>query len=298
MTLYSPRLSKSNVAHADRGPSEECRETGESEKPVENSVPGTHYVDVRDGAKGEHRDDGPERPSTLVNVGEDLGCVTSLGEGGKYTRSGVDAGETDRKNGNADDDVEETVESLKTGERGHDDERRGTSSGTSSEQSLVVVGNVETDDQERGDVDNGDTPESTLDGRRERFARVGSFGSGESDKFSSGERESSRDEYSADTLETVTESSGVAPVLTSDVFGVRSRLSTSDVENDTDNDEDDDSSEFETRTPEFFFSVTKSTENVDSNDSDPEDRDPNSYRHCCCFLPVLHCDTSSSNFKR
>ena len=182
------------------------------ENSLEDGVTGRDDVDVGDRTESENGDDRPERTSRFVNVGEDLGSVTSFGEGGEDTGSSVDARETDGEDGNADYDVEERVETGETSEGSHDDERRCSSSISSTEETLLVGGDVETNDEEGREVDNGDTPEGTLDSGGKSLARVGSFSSGDTDELSSGERESGSDEYSADTLESVSERSGISPV--------------------------------------------------------------------------------------
>lgn len=77
----------------------------------------------------------------------------------------------------------------------------------------------------------------------------------------------------------------------------------------------------EEKLTELFLSVAESTENVNSDDGDPEDCDPDCYRHIRCCFPVLQeknmrsqflvllvandakqthldCDTSCCDFKR
>lgn len=100
----------------------------------------------------EEQRNGRKRTSRLVDVGEDLGSVPSLGEGAENTGSGVDAGETDGEDSDADSGVDNVRKNLDTGSFDHDDEGRGGGSVGATGEPGVVEGKVDTDDGERGDV--------------------------------------------------------------------------------------------------------------------------------------------------
>jgi len=101
------------------------------------------------GSPSEDEENRPKGTAGLVDVREDTGSVTSLGESGKDTRASVDAGETNGENRNADGDVDEVVESSDAGLVNHDDEGRSSgSSVVSAEKAFVVIGKVEADDEE------------------------------------------------------------------------------------------------------------------------------------------------------
>ena len=63
----------------------------------------------------------------------------------------------------------EVVETVETGELGHDDERRGASAAAAAEKGRVVVRDVQADDQQGGEVDQTDTPECAPVKRKSRI---------------------------------------------------------------------------------------------------------------------------------
>lgn len=158
--------------------------------------------------------------------------MTLLGEGGKGTRGTVDGGVTDGEDGDHDNDVHDRWEGIDLGIVDGDDERRsgGISAGATIEEKLIVVGDEQTDERERDDVEEGDTPENLLDGRRERLARVCGLSGSETDKFSTGEGEGRGHEDAAKTLEAVVERAGVGPVTAANVLTAGSAT---DIEDDT-----------------------------------------------------------------
>lgn len=265
VTLGLPGLTETNVCNTDREPGEQCGETRQSDEPVEDLGADVGNVDVRKRSKGADEDEGPERTTGLVNVHEALGGVASLGKRSQGTRSGVDTRQTDGKNGDTDRDVQEVVDAVDPGLVHHDDERRelGTLGLTVDELGLVVR-DGEADDEQGGDVDEGDTPEGVLDGRGERLAGVGRLSRGKTDELGTGKRERRSDEHAADSLEPVRERAGVVEVVGTDVVVVVAiaGASTADA-NDTDDDEDDDDGELEGRGPELLLGVTQRTQQCD-----------------------------------
>jgi hypothetical protein len=111
----------------DSHPSEEGRKSRKREKPVEDGSSDvgdlerkgegsatastvsviwvssnlTTHVGVSDEAEDEDSADRPKRSSGSVDVGEELGSVSGLGEGSKGPGSGVNARETDGEDGDA-----------------------------------------------------------------------------------------------------------------------------------------------------------------------------------------------------
>lgn len=164
VTLSLPCSSESNVAQTNTAPGEQGRETGKSQEPVEDVTAARADVDVGDRAKDQDGDNGPQRPTRLVNVGEDSRSESGFSHGGQGSGTGVDAGETDRQDGDTDGGVDEVVETLNTGSLEDEDEGRGGGIvAAASEESVIGVGNKQTDDGQRGDVDDRDSPEGLLD---------------------------------------------------------------------------------------------------------------------------------------
>lgn len=117
-------------------------------------LPSGDNVDVGQGSPNQDGADGPERSRRLVNVGEDLGSVAGLSEGGKCSGTGVDAAQSDGEDGDANGSVDEVVQSLDAGILEDNDEGRSSSSCTTQETRLVVT-DEQTNDSQRGDVDDG-----------------------------------------------------------------------------------------------------------------------------------------------
>lgn len=211
VSLGLPCLTETNVGDANGEPGEEGGETRKSEEPVEDSSTDVGgQVDVGDGGEAEDEDERVERATGLVDVGEEPGGIASLGESGKGTRTCVDTRETNGKNRDTDGDVDEVVHAVDTG-LVHDNDEGGDVGTFSVKETWVVVGNSETDDKERGDVDESNTPEGLLDGSRHSLTGVGGLSGGKTDELGTGKGESGSDEHSANTLESVGESSRVLP---------------------------------------------------------------------------------------
>lgn len=119
VTLDGPCPAEANVAQAYGQPCEECRKSGQSKEPgdcnerqlrwcrrsggpLTDGVPGSSDVGVSNNTKSKDSDDGEQRATGFVDIGEDFGRVTCLGEGRQCARSGINAGETDGKDGDTD----------------------------------------------------------------------------------------------------------------------------------------------------------------------------------------------------
>lgn len=194
-----------------------------------------------------------------------------LGQGSEGTRTAVDAGHTEGKDGDKNDDVHERVETLQVGVLADQHEGRSVDvdEGVSAQKVLVVVRDQETDEEETEDVEEGDTPEHLLDGTGEGLDGVLGLGSRQTDELRAGEGESSRDEAGAETAETVSESSRGVPERGAGVVVVARTLGTAAENHDeADDEEDNGGAELEGRCPEFFFGVAEGAEYVDDDDSD------------------------------
>jgi hypothetical protein len=77
------------------------------------------------------------------------------------------------------------------------------SSTRGKEQELLIVRQVEANEQERENVDDGDTPRGVLDCTGYHLARVGNLRRGKTDEFSTSKGTSGGDEDGADTLKAV-----------------------------------------------------------------------------------------------
>lgn len=164
MALDLPRLSESNVAQTDTAPGEQGGETGKSQEPVEDVTTAGADIDVGDRTKDQDGEDGEQGSTRLVNVGEASRSESGFSHGGQGSGTGVDARKTDGQDRDTNGGVDEVIETLDTGSLEDEDERRGGGIVAAASQKTVVgVGNEETDDGQRGDVDHGDSPEGLLD---------------------------------------------------------------------------------------------------------------------------------------
>jgi hypothetical protein len=273
MAVVSPRLAETDVGQADGAPGEEGGKTGKSDQPVENSHTSRGHPHVSETTPQKDECDGVEGTTRAVDVVEDLGSITLVGKRSEGTRSTVYTRHTNGNNGDKNDNIHEAVKTNETGVLGSNDERRSVGSITSStEQTLVVVPDQKTDKGKTEDVEESDTPEDLTNSTGKRLERVLCLSSGKTDQFGSGEGKGGSDEDGAESLEAVVEGTWIVPGTGTPVLGVDTiaRASTAN-KNQSDNHEDDGRGELEARRPEFFFSVSKRSEDVDQNDEYPED---------------------------
>jgi hypothetical protein len=141
-------------------------------------------VEVCQGSPDEHGEEGVEGARRFVDIGEDLGSVASFGERSKGTRTRIHARKTDGQDGDTNGHVDQMVHAVDVGQIEGDNERRGSSARFTSKTGLGV-GNHETDDGKGKNVDDGDTPEGSLNSGGHSFTRVGSFGSSKTNKLGS-----------------------------------------------------------------------------------------------------------------
>lgn len=294
VTLESPSLAEADMGQADGTPGEEGGKTRQGEEPVEDNDTGSAQVDVGEGTESANEEHGDERAAGTVDVGEDLGGITLLGKGSEGTGTTIDGGNTDGKDGDQDNDVHERIIAAKIGIETDQDEGRSLDVDVrvvTTEETVVIVADEETDEGETQDVEEGDTPEHLLDGTRKRLDGVAGLSSGKTDQLSSGEGESSSDEDGAEATEAVGESARILPKLATRVFVVSAALGTTTTDEDDGNDHEDDSrSELENRRPELLLSVSESAENVDDDDGKHEDGDPDSCRkEAIVSIPLFDC---------
>lgn len=98
VAVVFPCVPETNVGKANAAPGEERGQTGKRLEPVEGD--GSTGVKSHEGERRprEDEDGGPQRSAGTVNVSEELGSVTLLGESAQCSGSTVDTRETDRNN--------------------------------------------------------------------------------------------------------------------------------------------------------------------------------------------------------
>lgn len=141
---------------------------------------------------------------------------------------------------------------------------------TGRSQIRVVVWDDETDQEQRDDVENEDSPKDLLCGLWQGLSRVRCLGGGETDELCAGEGESCVDKDGTQTVETVVERTWLVP-------GVCSKVDTgrraTDIDDDGENDESNDGNNLDRGEDEFRLAVTADTAQVDGDDDYDEDGD-------------------------
>ena len=105
--MVSPGLAETNVGKANGSPGEESSKTGKSQKPGEDLSTAGGKRDEGDETEQDANNDGGERTAGTINVGEDHGSITLLGQGNQGTGTTVNTGDTNGQNGDENDNVHE-----------------------------------------------------------------------------------------------------------------------------------------------------------------------------------------------
>ncbi|KAH8715935.1 hypothetical protein HC256_004727 [Beauveria bassiana] len=266
MTVVLPSGAESNMSKADRSPGEQSCETRESEQPIKND--GTRRSQANESKETESNEDQnrEQRTTGSVDIAKDLRRVSLLRKGSKRAGASINARNTNRKDGDKNDNVHKMIESFQ--------ERR------------VFRVNQEADKEETKDIEEGNSPKDLLDGAGKSANGIARFRSGQTNQFSTGEGKGGGDKDRAKALEPVLESTRVIPELGSLILAVRAALwAATEHQNETDDHEDNSGSKLERRSPELFLSIPKSAKDVDDDDKKQEDNNPHSKG--CIFIPIL-----------
>lgn len=289
MSAVCPRLPESNVCETDATPGEQGSQTGKRLQPSEDFSSAACELHVGNGSKCEDDDGREEWASSFVNVGEDLGGVSLLSKSSKGSRTTVDTGKTDTDDREENDHVDEVAKSWNAGVDCDNDEWRSSHIDEArSEKSRVVVWHQKPNKEESKDVEQRNSPEDLLDGTRKRLLRVLGLSGCETNQLGSREGEGCSDEDTAESQETVVESSWVVPSPGSPILRVHSvAWATTASKDDTHDHEDNDRRELQERNPKLFFRISQNTEYVDCDDCDHEYRNP--YCDIHVRAPVFDC---------
>lgn len=209
------------MAEADAAPGEERGEPANGDEPVKDFALLLEVDEVGEEADGEGDEHGDEGPPLAVNVGENLGGVGLLCEGGEGTRRAEHGRVADGDDGEENDGVHDTGEDCGAHALNGNDKRtgRGVNGALGAEQAWVVVGNEERDKEQRDNVEDGNAPEHLSDGSWDRFAWIGCLGGSEADKFGTGKGKGCRDENAAESLEAIFRRTRIGPISATNVAG-------------------------------------------------------------------------------
>ena len=272
--MVSPSLAEADVGKTDGTPGEEGSKTRQRNEPVEDLLTGSADLHVAENTPGKNEYDGEQWATGAIHVGEDLRSIALFSESSQRAGTTVDTRDTDGNDGDKNDNVHETVESFKTTVASSNNERRGVGT-LRTEKIWIVRANEKTDECKTKNVKEGDTPENLTNSTRKRLERVLGLSSGETDKLGTREGKGSSDEYCAETLEPVSECTGVVPKSGTPVLIVLTVVRTATKNEDQGNDHEDDCcGQLQARRPEFFFGISQGTKDVDYDDENPEDGNP------------------------
>jgi hypothetical protein len=194
VAVVLPCVPETDVGKADAAPGEECSQTRKRLKPIEGDGSSSVEGHERERRPCEDEDGSPQRSTCTVNVGEKAGRIALLSKRAQCTRATIDTRETNGDDGQHDDDVGEVGEADDASVVSDNDERRGFDvDETTAQESLICVGNEQTDESQRQNVEKGNAPENLLDRRRQRPCWVLRFGSSKTNKLSARKGESGGD---------------------------------------------------------------------------------------------------------
>lgn len=202
-----PRAAVADVGQVDGCPCEERRERGQGQEPVEGNSSLWCQGDVCEESEDQRKGQGNVWATVLVNAGEDLWCHAVESQSLDGTGGSVGTGVGDGDDGKSDDGVEDVWHDGNVGEGAGADHWGvlGVGSGCALE-GWVIRWDDEAEDEERDDVEDGNTPEDLLGGLWKGLSRVVGLSSGETNQLGTSEGESGGDEDGAPSLESVAES--------------------------------------------------------------------------------------------
>ena len=162
------------MGQADGAPREYGRKTTEGLHPNERFVFRVGGGEEGEEAKGRGEHDGEYRPAITVNVGEYLRGLALLRQSGKGTRGTIDGRIANGKHGDHNNDVHNGVKAVDSSIV-DGDHKWGCFSvgGGLSYESRLIVWDQETDEGQRDDVEEANTPEDLLHGGWKGFTRIG-----------------------------------------------------------------------------------------------------------------------------
>lgn len=319
MALLLPAAAEADVCETDGAPSEDGRQTGEREQPVQGETSSV-LATSNNVAEETHRrgnTNGGEGAALAINVGKEARCLSLLSERGQGAGRAIDGGVANRENSNENNAVHNGWEDLDSSIINGDNEWRGLGIfAAGSEESLITIWNQQTDNGQGHDVEETDTPEDLLDGSWQGLAGVVGLSGSQADQLGTGERESGSDEHAAQALESGMERSrrdsytyvgllfvssitGLdcirAPVSPTNVAALRTATTVEDYAKD---DETNNGSDLDDGKDELSLTITTNAEQVDTDNDDQENGNP------CCLVgifgagPKRQCDRGGDELKR
>ncbi|CAG9989383.1 unnamed protein product [Clonostachys byssicola] len=242
-----------NMGQADGSPDQQVGETSESQEPAEDITALAGLANEGQETECELDENAPEGTTLGVDVGEEPGGHTALGHGLHGAGRSEGAGVGDTEDGDGDDGVEDGGEDLDASVLDGKDEGGGLGVGTAgAQQTGVVRGEDEAEDEEVDDVEQGNSEEDLLASLGDGLAGSGRLSSGETNHLSTTEGEGGNDEDGAESSEAVAESARLDPVLAADVALVAGAAA---VDDDTEDHEANAGEDLDEGEDELYFTV-------------------------------------------
>ncbi|KAI6776480.1 hypothetical protein HG530_000425 [Fusarium avenaceum] len=259
----------------------ESSKSRDSKEPVEHQVARRCKDDVGKGTPGKIEDNRDERASRSIDISKDLGSVVLLSESSESSGATIDGGDTNRDDGDTNDEVHEIVIALQTsigdGEHKGRDTIFHTDKGKTNDVEAAVCQKRVITIWECWYLQ-GDTPKDLLDSTGKSLGRVARLSSGQTDQLSSSEGESSSNKDTTEATAAILEGTGIIPelgTLVSAKIAIR-RTATTD-KHDGDNHEDDDGSKLEAGAPKLFLGISQCAKHINYDDEKPEHSDPDRF---------------------
>lgn len=104
-TMYKAKTE--STYQADGAPGKESRKARQSQEPIKDDAAMGGQHNVGESTPEEEEDNRGKRATRFVDIGEDSGGVTLVGEGREGTRTAVDARDANGDDRDANDDVHE-----------------------------------------------------------------------------------------------------------------------------------------------------------------------------------------------
>lgn len=161
-----------DVGDEDGDPGEETEDGSKVNEVTENLLAAGRDVHVCQETEQSRGTEGVVRNTTLVSLGQDLGCLATESKTVKSTTGNVKIGVAGTEDEDQDASVQESGKTLDTSKLDGDDEWRGSSRvgllGGESEL-VAVVGDDHTDQKDRQDVEEDNTEESQSDSLKYKY---------------------------------------------------------------------------------------------------------------------------------
>lgn len=208
---------QTEVVEEDGRPRDEHTATDKVNEPVEDGEGARRERHEGEEREEDERRDGDIRDTPGRGAEEDGRGVALDGETVEDTGSGKERLVRGRPGRGDDHGVDDRGDGLDAGGGRSDDERRGGGGSRVVLDTRVVGRDEHADDEDREDVEDGDTREHALDGLGDRLAGVTRLGGGHGDRLGAGEGEDGIDEHSPEAEE-------AAPRALGDVGDERARV--------------------------------------------------------------------------